>query len=181
MSKLRLEDLKAALAQRRPPAAKSEADHKRELVAAINALPGGRARRIEDRYGTGILDLIIKLPDRPLILAEAKLINGNLFAPTGAQYEEGKKWQAAGVKCLLMGWKQGQIYISQWVEKADLRDCFSQLIFPMFRLCWSTCCERAVAMTLIKVKKVEARGRRRRWRHLLAHSRNPFDSPSGQA
>lgn len=124
MSKLRLEDLKAALEQRRPPAAKSEADHKRELVAAINALPGGRARRIEDRYGTGILDLIIKLPKRPFILAEAKLINGNLFAPTGAQYEEGKKWQAAGVNCLLLGWKQGRFYISHWVEKADLRDCF---------------------------------------------------------
>ena len=62
MTKLRLEDLKAALEpMRRPPAAKSEADHKRgSFVAAINALPGGRARRIEDRYGTGILDLIIE-------------------------------------------------------------------------------------------------------------------------
>ena len=76
MTKLRLDDLKAALEQRRPPAAKSEADYKRELVADINRLPGGRARRIEDRYGTGILDLIIKLPDMPLVMAEGKLIEG---------------------------------------------------------------------------------------------------------
>ena len=125
MTKLRLDDLKAALEQRRPPATKSEADYKRELVAAINQLPGARARRIEDRYGTGILDLIIKLPDRPLVLAEAKVIDGNLFAPTPAQYEEGKRWQAAGVNCLLLGWKQGQLYISHWVEKADYRECFT--------------------------------------------------------
>ena len=125
MTKLRLDDLKAALAQRRPPAVKSEADHKRDLVAAINALPGGRARRIEDRYGTGILDLIIKLPGRPLVLAEAKLIDGLQFAPTGAQYEEGKKWQAAGVNCFLLGWKHGLLYISHWVEKAHVNDCFT--------------------------------------------------------
>ena len=125
MSKLRLEDLKAALEQRRPPAVKSEADHKRELVAAINALPGGRARRIEDRYGTGILDLIIKLPDIPLVMAEAKLINGNFFAPTGAQYIEGKKWEAAKIECVLIGWKKGQIFLSPWVEKAHIDDCFT--------------------------------------------------------
>ena len=106
MTKLRLDDLAAALTQRRPPAVKSEADHKRELVAAINALPGGRARRIEDRYGTGILDLIIKLPGHDVVMAEAKLVDGNLFAPTGAQFEEGKRWEAAGVKCLLIGWKK---------------------------------------------------------------------------
>ena len=125
MTKVRLDELAAALAQRRPPAMKSEADHKRELVVAINALPGGRARRIEDRYGTGILDLIIKLPGRPLVLAEAKLIDGLQFAPTGAQYEEGKKWQAAGVNCLLIGWKKGEMFISPWVEKAHVDDCFA--------------------------------------------------------
>ena len=125
MTKVRLDELAAALAQRRPPAVKSEADHKRELVAAINALPGGRARRIEDRYGTGILDLIIKLPEIPMVLAEGKLVVNNLFMPTSAQYEEGKKWQAAGVNCLLLGWKRGDLFISHWVRQADFRDCFS--------------------------------------------------------
>ena len=125
MTKLRLDDLKAALEQRRPPAVKSEADHKRELVAAINQLPGGRARRIEDRYATGVLDLIIKLPDRPVVLAEGKLINGRQFAPTGAQLEEGKKWEAAKVECVLIGWKKGQMFLSPWVEKASIDECYS--------------------------------------------------------
>ena len=125
MTKLRLDDLRAALEQRRPPAAKSEADYKRELVAAINRLPGGHARRIEDRYATGVLDLIIKLPDMPLVMAEGKLIDGNLFAPTGAQYVEGLKWQAAGVECLLIGWKHGQMFVSPWIEKSDCRQCFT--------------------------------------------------------
>ena len=125
MTKIRLDDLKAALEQRNPPAAKSEADYKRELVAEINRLPGGRARRIEDRYATGVLDLIIKLPDQPLVLAEAKLIEGNLFAPTPAQYEEGKRWEAAGVACFLIGWKKGQMFISPWVEKVHVDNCFT--------------------------------------------------------
>ena len=127
MTKLRLDELKAALEQKRPPAAKSEADYKRELVAEINRLPGGRARRIEDRYGTGILDLIIKLPDMPLVMAEGKLIDGLQFAPTGAQFEEGKRWEAAGIKCVLIGWKKGQMFLSSWVEKAHVDDCFTAL------------------------------------------------------
>ena len=123
MTKIRLDELAAALEQRRPPAVKSEADHKRELVAEINRLPGGRARRIEDRYGTGILDLIIKLPEIPLVMAEAKLIDGFQFIPTGAQFEEGKRWEAAGVRCILIGWKGSQMFLSPWVEKADCRQC----------------------------------------------------------
>ena len=125
MTKLRLDDLKAALEQRRPPAVKSESDHKRELVAAINQLPGARARRIEDRYATGILDMNIKLPGLPFVMAEGKLIDGYQFAPTGAQYIEGLKWQAANVKCVLIGWKAGRMYCSPWVEKADCRQCFT--------------------------------------------------------
>ena len=127
MTKIRLDELKEALAQRRPQGGQTlkESDYKRRLVAEINRLPGGRARRVEDRFAVGVLDLIIKLPARPMILAEGKVIDGNLFAPTGAQYEEGKKWQAAGVNCILLGWKHGQLHISHWIEKADCRDCFT--------------------------------------------------------
>jgi hypothetical protein len=129
VTKIRLDELAAALAQRRPPAAKSEADYKRDLVADINRL-GGRARRIEDRFGTGILDLIIKPPNMPLVMAEAKLIHGNLFAPTGAQYVEGLKWQAAKIECVLIGWKGNQMFLSAWVEKAHVKDCFTAPDLP---------------------------------------------------
>ena len=44
----------------------NEADRKRELVKAVKAL-GGHARRIEDSWAVGVLDLIIKLPGVPFI------------------------------------------------------------------------------------------------------------------
>jgi hypothetical protein len=125
VTKIRLDDLKAALEQPRQPAKASEASYKRDLVAGINSLPGGRARRIEDRFAVGVLDMIIKLPDRPLVLAEGKVIDGFQFAPTPTQFEEGKRWEAAGVKCVLIGWKIRQMYVSAWTDKADYRECFT--------------------------------------------------------
>src|SRR4249920_718603 len=101
MTKIRLDELKAALEQRRPPAAKSEAAYKKELVDGINQLPGARARRVEDRWAVGVLDLNIKPLGLPFIMAEGKLIHGYQFAPSEAQYIEGLKWQAAGVECVL--------------------------------------------------------------------------------
>ena len=63
MTKVRLDELKQALEQKRPKAAGlSEADFKRRLVSEIKML-GGQARRIEDRFAVGVLDLIIKLPE----------------------------------------------------------------------------------------------------------------------
>lgn len=101
----------------------NESDHKRALVSEINTLRGARARRIEDRWAVGVLDLIIKLPDRPLFLAEGKLVKGNLFAPTPAQFAEGQRWIAAGIQALLIGWKGREMAISPWVQQADWREC----------------------------------------------------------
>ena len=130
MTKIRLDELKQALEQRLPPSTKSEAQYKRELVAAINLLPGGRARRIEDRFAIGVLDMIVKLPGAKIVLAEGKLVSGYLFGPTVAQYEEGKKWSEANVDCILLGWKNGQMFISPWVKVADCRQCFTRPELP---------------------------------------------------
>ena len=96
---LHLEDLKAALEAkpRHGGTELSESDYKRKLVAEINRLPGSRARRIEDRYGVGILDLLIKLPGVPAFWAEGKVIKDNVFGPTQSQFEEGLRWIEAGV------------------------------------------------------------------------------------
>ena len=102
----------------------NEADRKRELVKAIRAI-GGHARRIEDSWAVGVLDLIIKLQGVPLIFAEGKIIKGNLFRPTPAQFAEGEKWIRAGVDAVLIGWDSyGAMYISPWVKQADKRDCW---------------------------------------------------------
>jgi hypothetical protein len=126
MTKIRLDELKAALEQRRPAVDRSEADYKRRLVAEVKAL-GGHARRIEDRWAVGVLDMIIKFPDHNVVMAEGKVIDGFLFAPSPSQYLEGLKWQAVHVQCVLIGWKHRQMYVSPWVEKADCRECFMRI------------------------------------------------------
>ena len=102
----------------------NEADRKRALVKEVKAL-GGQARRIEDSWAVGVLDLIIKLPGVPLIFAEGKIIKGNLFGPTPAQFAEGGKWIRAGVDAVLIGWQDKAMYISPWVKQADKRDCWA--------------------------------------------------------
>ena len=101
----------------------NESDYKRRLVKAVNSLPGGWARRVEDRYAVNVLDMIIKLPGIPMFFAEGKIIKGNLFGPTPGQYE----WRAmktainAGVRAVLIGWKGGVMYASPWIRQADFR------------------------------------------------------------
>jgi len=100
-----------------------EAARKRKLVAEVNALRGGYARRYEDRWAIGLLDLFLKLPTLPPIWAEAKIIKGNVFEPTGRQHIEGERMIAAGLTVVLIGWRDNIIYVSPWVEKADRREC----------------------------------------------------------
>jgi|SRR5580693_4692406 hypothetical protein len=101
-----------------------EATRKRELVREINALSGGYARRWEDRWATGLLDLVIKLPGHPLLWGEGKMVDGNLFAPTERQWHEGERIIAAGMPAVLIGWKQKFMFVSPWVKQADIRTCF---------------------------------------------------------
>jgi len=101
-----------------------EATRKRELVREINALPGGYARRWEDRWATGLLDLVMKLPGHPILWGEGKIVSGNLFFPTERQWVEGNRILAAGMPAVLIGWKARNMYVSPWVEQADIRTCF---------------------------------------------------------
>ena len=101
-----------------------EAGRKRDLVRQINALPGAYARRIEDKWAVGVLDLVIKLPGHPWMWAEGKMIEGNLFAPSERQWVEGRRIMDAGASALLLGWKQRWMFVSPWVKQADIRTCF---------------------------------------------------------
>jgi hypothetical protein len=103
----------------------NEADHKRKLVAEVNGLRGGWARRVEDRWAVGVLDLIIKLPTQLIVFAEGKLVDGNVFGPTERQWVEGERIRAAGLDVVLIGWRDGITYVSPWVKQADRRNCIS--------------------------------------------------------
>jgi hypothetical protein len=101
----------------------NEAEHKADLVKEVKLL-GGYAQRVEDKWAVGILDLILKFPGHDVVMAECKMIKGNLFAPTSAQYAKGVNWLKAGVGVALIGWQDKTMYISPWVKQADKRDCW---------------------------------------------------------
>ena len=101
----------------------NESAKKHKLVREVNALPGGYARRIEDKWAVGVLDLVLKLPTHPLIWAEGKIVDGNIFAPTLRQYEEGQRIIRAGMPALLFGWKNSTMFVSPWTRQADIRTC----------------------------------------------------------
>lgn len=123
---LHLEDLAAALEAKPPAAEQSEAHYKRQLVEEVNDLPGGYAQRIEDKFLVGALDMFLKLPDPlPGVWAEAKLVEGNVFAPTRLQFNKGERMIQAGLVVVLIGWQRGTMYVSPWVKQADKRQSFT--------------------------------------------------------
>jgi len=102
-----------------------ESKHKSELVDDCKHL-GAYARRHEDRYAIGLLDLAIKFPGHPHLLAEGKIVEHQTFAPTKRQYEEGARYIRAGGLCALIGWdlKTKAMFIHPWAKTALKKDCF---------------------------------------------------------
>ena len=98
---------------------------KAELVTECKKL-GAYARRHEDRYALGLLDLSIKFPGYPHLLAEAKIIDWQKFEPTPRQYEEGKQYTAAGGLCCLIGWTKFDkvMFVHPWAKFAMKTESF---------------------------------------------------------
>jgi len=87
---------------------------------------GAYARRHEDRRAVGLLDMAIKFPDHPHLLAEGKLVEHQSFAPTLRQWEEGERYIKAGGICALIGWdkKTKVMFIHDWARTATKADSF---------------------------------------------------------
>ena len=103
-----------------------ESKLKADLVTECKKL-GAYARRHEDRYALGLLDLSIKFPDRPHLLAEGKIVEHQKFEPTPRQWKEGVDYTKAGGLCCLIGWdKQTKaMFIHHpWSRWAMKEDCF---------------------------------------------------------
>lgn len=103
-----------------------ESELKTKLVSACVKL-GAYAQRIESRYHVGVLDLSIKFPSHPHLLAEGKLVPHQSFAPTLRQYEHGRRYIAAGGLCALIGWdpKTKAMFVHPWAKTALKKDSFS--------------------------------------------------------
>jgi hypothetical protein len=91
---------------------KLEADHKRDIVAAMKKY-GGYARRVEDQYAVGTLDLILSTPRTGLVLAEAKRVRGGGFGPSPRQYVEMCRIEDGGGVPLLIGIADSRFWLHQ--------------------------------------------------------------------
>jgi hypothetical protein len=102
-----------------------ESELKTALVSDCRKL-GAYARRHEDRRAVGLLDLSIKFLGFPHLEAEAKIIKYQAFSPTLRQYEEGKRYIAAGGICCLIGWdkKTRAMFIHPWAKIGSKADSF---------------------------------------------------------
>lgn len=96
-----------------------ESRMKADLVDAIHKL-GAYARRREDRYAVGLLDLEIKFRGYPHVLAEGKIVEHQKFAPSLRQYEDGRRYGDAGGLAILIGWDKATkaMFIHEWAKEA---------------------------------------------------------------
>ena len=89
----------------------TESEFKRDLVRQL-LKEGGYARRLEDRYAVGTLDLLL-LTKRYLIYAEAKLIKGLIALPARvAQREQIKLFNEVGnphARAIIIGLKDRSV------------------------------------------------------------------------
>lgn len=102
-----------------------ESAYKVKMVKAIKDA-GGYARRIEDQYGVGILDMILCLPTTGMICAEAKRFKGNFFKPSPRQYVEMERINNGGGLSLLIGIKEGVHYLHHSTMTAFVDNCVVQ-------------------------------------------------------
>lgn len=99
---------------------------------------GHYARRIEDQYGVGILDIVtaFKNDDKTWFI-EVKIINGNYFGMTERQGIEALKLQKTGnssVAVCVAGYneREGTWYISAPTVKVHVDDCMKQETGELF-------------------------------------------------
>lgn len=108
--------------------AKLESDYKAMLVKQARQA-GAYARRLEDRYGVGVLDIVIIPPAGLVYFIEAKRIEHRSFGPTDRQYIEGLRIIKANgtARPLLVGWDEyGVLYIAPgWPKKTSKLNCWS--------------------------------------------------------
>ena len=102
-----------------------ESKLKTALVSDCRKL-GAYARRHEDRRAVGLLDMAIKFPGYPHLLAEGKLVPHQAFAPTLRQWEEGNRYIAAGGLCCLIGWdpKTKVMFVHPWAQEGSRANSF---------------------------------------------------------
>jgi len=123
-----------------------EADVKANIVAAMfNA--GGYGRRVEDKYLVGTPDLILAHPLVGTVIAEAKMVLHNVFAPTPRQRVEMQRIDNGGGVAVLVGYKQSvdRYYLHKTPARGDnvnIIDCVHSARFVEALIEWRRLNER---------------------------------------
>ena len=104
-----------------------ESQYKTQMVKDVRAY-GGYARRLEDKFGVGLPDMILVPKGYPVFIAEVKLIRGTIFRPTSRQYIELRRINDAGgehVYGIMIGVMNGIFYFHENSGECIVRECFS--------------------------------------------------------
>jgi hypothetical protein len=106
---------------------KNESENKTDFVKAIRSVPGWYATRIEDKYRVGVPDIIVGIPLGPTLMIEAKMIANQSFGPTPRQFVELQRFGDAHRAALLLGFKEGVMYLHGVAEQVKISDCLASL------------------------------------------------------
>lgn len=89
---------------------------------------GWYARRFEDQYAVGVLDVVIVPTKHQTLFVEGKVTDGIKFVPTDRQFIEGRRIIESGGLALpiLVGWRQDRMYIADWGREAYITKAFAQ-------------------------------------------------------
>lgn len=105
----------------------NESEFKTAAVKLVRKVPNAYAHRIEDKFGVGFPDVIVKLPEFAWCFIEAKIVRGRYFSPTPRQLIELQRISLAGNCFALMhgvDLATKTLYFDEAVEKVDTTTCF---------------------------------------------------------
>lgn len=93
------------------------------------------ARRLEDQFAVGVMDMVVGIPFGPTVAIEAKIVRGQTFGPTPRQLIELQRWEHEGGNELgrvvqrmswIMGFKEGATYLHPMADSVKIEDCVAQ-------------------------------------------------------
>jgi hypothetical protein len=113
---------------------KTENELKTALIKDLRNA-GWYARRLEDQFAVGLMDMLVCIPYGPTVAIEAKRIAHQTFAPTPRQYIELERFAAHSITDMypprrfswLLGFQNGLMYLHPLAKSAKIEDCLEQL------------------------------------------------------
>jgi hypothetical protein len=105
-----------------------ESQRKTQFIARCRKM-GAYARRVEDQYGVGVLDMVVAFSGLPVAFLEGKVVEHQAFAPTERQFIEGNRiiaLEGGHAVPLLVAWGvDSGFHIHEWARKGAIKTSFT--------------------------------------------------------